>query len=84
MEWKAITLVMVLTTIYQDFKGQIAQGRYNNASEVIRAGLRLLEDNENQALALKKAILDGLDSGIAEDFDPAAHLRTLKAAAHND
>ena len=84
MEWKAITLVMVLTTIYQDFKAQIAQGRYNNASEVIRAGLRLLEDNENQALALKKAILDGLDSGIAEDFDPAAHLRTLKAAAHND
>ena len=83
MEWKAITLVMVLTTIYQDFKAQIAQGRYNNASEVIRAGLRLLEDNENQALALKKAILDGLDSGIAEDFDPAAHLRTLKAAAHN-
>ena len=75
---------VALGSYFDDFiKAQIAQGRYNNASEVIRAGLRLLEDNENQALALKKAILDGLDSGIAEDFDPAAHLRTLKAAAHN-
>ena len=73
-----------LGSYFDDFiKAQIAQGRYNNASEVIRAGLRLLEDTENQALALNKAILDGLDSGIAEDFDPTAHLRTLKAAAHN-
>ena len=62
---------------------QISQGCYNNASEVIRAGLRLLENNESQVLALKKAIQEGLDSGIAEDFDPAAHLRTLKTAAHN-
>ena len=38
--------------------------RYNNASEVIRAGLRLLEDNESRALALKEAIQEGLDSGI--------------------
>ena len=75
---------VALGSYFDDFiKAQIAQGRYNNASEVIRAGLRLLEDTENQALALNKAILDGLDSGIAEDFDPTAHLRTLKAAAHN-
>lgn len=50
---------------------------------MIRAGLRLLENNENQALALKKAIQEGLDSGIAEDFNPAEHLKTLKDAAHN-
>ena len=75
---------VALGSYFDDFiKAQIAQGRYNNASEVIRAGLRLLEDNESQVLALKKAIQEGLDSGIAEDFDPAAHLRTLKRAAHN-
>ena len=75
---------VALGSYFDDFiKAQIAQGRYNNASEVIRAGLRLLEDNESQVLALKKAIQEGLDSGIAEDFDPAAHLKTLKSAAHN-
>lgn len=75
---------VALGSYFDDFiKAQIAQGRYNNASEVIRAGLRLLENNESQVLALKKAIKDGLDSGIAEDFNPAAHLKTLKTAAHN-
>ena len=75
---------VALGSYFDDFiKAQFAQVRYNNASEVIRAGLRLLEDNESQVLALKKAIKEGLDSGIAEDFDPAAHLRTLKTAAHN-
>ena len=64
---------VALGSHFDDFiKAQIAQGRYKNASEVIRAGLRLLEDNESQVLALKKAIQEGLDSGIAEDFDSAA------------
>ena len=75
---------VALGSYFDEFiKALIAQGRYNNASEVIRAGLRLLEDNESQALALKKAIQEGLDSGIAEELDPAAHLRSLKTAAHN-
>lgn len=75
---------VALGSYFDDFiKAQIAQGRYNNASEVIRAGLRLLEDNESRVLALKKAIQEGLDSGIAADSDPVTHLRTLKTAAHN-
>ena len=75
---------VALGSYFDDFiKSQISQGRYNNASEVIRAGLRLLEDNESQVLALKKAIQECIYSGIAEDFYPAAHLRTLKTAAHN-
>ena len=56
---------VALGSYFDDFiKAQIAQGRYKNASEVIRAGLRLLEDNESRALALKNAIQEGLDSGI--------------------
>ena len=58
------------------------QGRYNNASEVIRAGLRLLEAEENQVMALKEAIHEGIESGIASDFDPQQHLQMLKAK-HN-
>lgn len=34
----------------------INNGRFNNASEVVRAGLRLLEDEENKIILLRKAI----------------------------
>lgn len=46
---------------------QVDSGRYNNASEVVRAGLRLLEDQQQQASlkleALRAAITAGLASG---------------------
>lgn len=78
------TTSVALGSYFEDFiKVQIANGRYNNASEVIRAGLRLLEDNESRIAALKSAIEEGLESGIAEDFDPTSHLRTLKSSVKN-
>lgn len=58
---------------------RIKEGRFKNVSEVIRAGLRLLEEEENKVIALKQAIKDGIDSGIANDFDPKKHLDSLKA-----
>ena len=57
----------------------ISEGRFTNASEVIRAGLRLLEEEENRVIALRKAIQEGIDSGRAVDFDPKKHLETLKS-----
>lgn len=60
-------------------RNQVSLGRYKNISEVIRAGLRLLEIEENKALALKNAIQEGIDSGIVYDFDPDTHLQELKA-----
>jgi antitoxin ParD1/3/4 len=57
----------------------IAAGRYKNASEVIRAGLRLLESEEGKVIALKNAIHSGIESGLAKEFDPKKHLTTLKA-----
>ena len=69
---------------FEDFVGnRINEGRFKNASEVIRAGLRLLEEEENKISSLKKAISDGIESGIALDFDPKKHLELLKAKKKN-
>ncbi|AJH15550.1 type II toxin-antitoxin system ParD family antitoxin [Myroides profundi] len=65
---------------FEDFvEAKINEGRYKNASEIIRAGLRLLEKEENEIQVLRNAIQEGIDSGIAEDFDPNNHLKALKA-----
>ena len=65
---------------FEDFiDDKIASGRYKNASEVIRAGLRLLEEEEIKILALKKEISEGVKSGTANNFNPKKHLEKLKA-----
>lgn len=63
---------------------QVSSGRYKNVSEVIRAGLRLLENEESKVIALRNAIQEGIDSGIAHDFDPEKHLQELKAKKKNN
>ena len=47
----------------------VSQGRFGSTSEVVRAGLRLLEEQDARLAALRKAIQEGLDSGSAEPFD---------------
>ena len=71
---------ITLGTYFDQFIQSILnEGRYKNASEVVRAGLRLLEEEEKKSIALRQAIKDGIDSGIAENFDPEEHLKSLKA-----
>ena len=57
----------------------ISDGRFTNASEVIRAGLRLLEEEESRIIVLRNAIREGIESGRVVDFDAKKHLETLKA-----
>ena len=46
---------------------QVASGRYNSVSEVVRAGLRMLEDREAKKLeALRAALIKGEQSGRAD------------------
>ena len=77
------TTSVALGAYFDDFiKSKIAQGRYNNASEVVRAALRLLEENESRLIELKNAIDEGMKSGRAEDFDPE-QLLVIKAKRAN-
>jgi antitoxin ParD1/3/4 len=54
---------------------QVARGRYGNASDVIRAGLRLLEDQETKLSALRAALVEGEEGGEPEAFDLEAFKR---------
>lgn len=77
------TTTVALGPHFEEFiQASILSGRYNNASEVVRSGLRLLEDQEQKMAALRHAIKEGMDSGIAEDFDPDAYLEEMKARKH--
>jgi antitoxin ParD1/3/4 len=48
---------------------EVASGRFGNASEVVRAGLRLLEREEKALQVLRAAIDEGLSSPESEDVD---------------
>jgi len=57
-------------TLGEHFDGfiahQIGEGRYASASEVVRAALRMFEDNERKIAALRHLLEEGENSGTAE------------------
>lgn len=57
---------------------EVSTGRYRSASEVVRAGLRLLEDQETQMTALRAALVTGEESGAPEQFDVDAFIASKR------
>ena len=57
----------------------VASGRYGSTSEVVREGLRLIEERQRRIDALDRAIQEGLDSGPAVPFDFPSFMAGMRA-----
>jgi len=62
---------------------QVAHGRFDSASEIVRAGLRLLEEHENKVEALRSALIEGEVSGPARKFEVNKFLSVVKKRKKN-
>ena len=62
---------------------QLENGRYGSASEVIRQGLRMLEEHERKVEALRLAIIEGEDSGDAGTLDMKAIRKKARQKARS-
>ena len=75
----ARTVTVTLGPHYEEFiQAGIASGKYNNVSEMIRAALRHLEEDEAKMAALCAAIDEGDASPDVVDFDEEAFIAEMK------
>lgn len=63
---------------------QIKEGRYGSASEVVRQGLRMLEEHEQKIEILRQALIDGENSGSAGKLDMNEIIREARQEAGLD
>jgi len=63
---------------FQSFIGaQVKTGKYGSVSDVVRAGLRLLEEHEAKVQNLQNSLIAGENSGAVKAFDSTAFLKKM-------
>lgn len=69
---------------FENFIDQlVSDGHYQSASEVIRAGLRLLEEQELRVQRLREALIAGENSGEPQPFDREAFKQKMRTELGN-
>ena len=68
----------------QIIEKSIESGRYSSASEVIREGLRLVDEREQRINIFREAVEAGERSGYVKNFDPVKHLEKLNENYKNE
>ena len=61
---------------------QISTGRFGSASDVLRAGLRLLEEREARLATLRAALVEGEDSGPSKPFNVETYIAKKRKGRH--
>lgn len=60
--------------------GQVSSGRFASVSEVLRVGLRLLEEHEYRVSELRAALIEGEESGEPRKIGQAEFLKGRRAS----
>ena len=76
---------VILGTHFDEFiKSEIDSGRYKSVSEVIRNGLRVLEEDKHKILLINEALVVGEQSGTPQKFDNDKFKREMKKKLMKD
>ena len=59
-------------------KSEIESGRYSSASEIIRSGLRLVEEETKKIKLINEALVIGENSGASKLFDNEAFKQRMR------